>query len=98
MNATHQMIAPPHSDAVAWRNVKGNWIPVWVARNFHDLGGHDMGEPGTLAHRSGEQCAPGDWIVTDPEAKVAYVFKDQEFSGLFRELPPVVKAKAASWR
>lgn len=86
LTPTHQTTTSDNQDVVAWQNKEGNYVPMWVFRNFHDLGGR-----GVLSHRNGAKVNRGDWIVrlADPTQQVALVFTDAEFRSCFREIPPV---------
>ena len=76
--ATHRSIAEDYLVA-AWQYKKGSPRPVWIARDFHDLG------DGHLSHHSGVKVNEGDWIVSDKHT-IATTVTDEEFHKLFKEL------------
>jgi hypothetical protein len=82
MKPTHQLRNGTHEDVTAWRFLKDAPMPVWVFRNFHDLGGGRI----CLHHRSGQRVYLGEWVVKLPEKEVAIVLKDAEFHKCFVEL------------
>ena len=78
VNPTHELRDPgPHETCGvrAWRYLKTNPIPLWVVRNFHDLGN------ARLTHRSGYSVPEGDWIID--LGGIATVLTDQEFNDTF---------------
>jgi len=81
MTPTHQLRSSDHSDVVAWRFLPNADMPVWVFRNFHDLGGSRH----QLTHRSGYRVQVGEWIVRSEQ--IAFVLTDEEFNSVFMELP-----------
>ncbi len=63
----------------AWRFLKTEAIPVWVTKNFHDLG------DGRRTHRSGYSVPEGDWII-DIGSTIT-VLTDAEFTKHFTACP-----------
>jgi len=84
MKPTHQLRTGSQDDVVAWQFTPLSYVPVWVARNFHDLDGSRS----QLTHNSGEKVNCGDWIVRDPEKSAAMVLTNEEFDLCFVALPP----------
>jgi len=82
MKPTHQFKGACHEDVVAWRYLLESFIPVWVARSFHRLGGDQ------LIHQTGYPVKLGDWIVV-VSAGQATVLTDEEFQKCFVELPKI---------
>lgn len=83
MKPTHQLKTGTNRDVCAWQNDRKSSVPIWVFRNFHDLGG-----AGVLTHRSGEKVQIGDWICIDMEnRKNAIVLTNGEFQEWFVEIP-----------
>jgi hypothetical protein len=78
MKPTHQLKMWPHTDVRAWRFERRSARPLWVFRNFHELGA------GSLTHRSGEKAHEGNWIVAVDG--VALVLTHDEFQLCFREI------------
>jgi hypothetical protein len=60
----------------AWRYLATAPIPIWVARNFHNVG------DGKRTHRSGYAVPEGDWIID--MGGMATVLTDAEFHKTFR--------------
>ena len=82
LKATHQFKSAPFFDVCAWQYLKTNNVPVWVAQNFHNLGGD------ALTHRNGYKVQPTEWIVVAMEQRlVANVFTDEEFKQHFKTIP-----------
>jgi len=71
----------PGAKVVAWHFLATSPIPIWVARNFHDLGDGN----GKLTHVCGYSVNEGEWIVAT--GIQAIILTDQEFTGLFKPLP-----------
>jgi len=78
---THKMNGGEELDVVrAWRYLKTSPVPLWVFRNFHDLG------DGKLTHTTGAYAVTqGDWIV-DVGSSIATVLTDPEFTTHFTAL------------
>ncbi len=62
----------------AWRYLSTAPIPIWVARNFHDIG------DGKRTHRTGYAVPEGDWIID--MGGMATVLTDAEFHKTFQPL------------
>ncbi len=83
LRPTHQFKGKGQHDAICWRYSKTAAIPVWVARNFHNIG--DEG----LTHRSGEVLKEGQWVIRDTEKPACTILDDATFHRLFTELKPI---------
>lgn len=62
MTPTHRLKGSSEEKhkARCWQFVRSSGFPIWVARNFHDLGG------GVLTHQTGQIVHEWDWIVNTP--------------------------------
>jgi hypothetical protein len=69
-----------HARVTAWHYLSTSPIPIWVARNFHDIGN------GKRTHRSGYAVPEGDWIIDLGGS--AIVLTDAEFQKCFEPVKP----------
>ena len=83
LKPTHQSLTESHTDVTAWQFTKTGFIPVWVARTFHILGGE--GWTGIASGGVSVKAKVGDWVVA--YEGVCCVFTNEEFKELFRTLP-----------
>lgn len=84
MTKTHKSTYGDQACVVtAWRFSKTAPIPLWVARNFHRIGGEGWE---AIAH-GGElvEAKEGDWAVLI-EDEAAVVLTDEEFTSNFQPI------------
>lgn len=76
---THRLKDKPSLTARCWQYTKTNHRPMWVCRNFHDMGDR------CLRYRNGHKVNPGDWIIdTGRGFTVLYA---SEFETCFEPVP-----------